>query len=104
MKTQEEEQKRKEENEKFKAMYAKKQYEPTIDLSDPQYRKIFVGGLPHNLALSNFRAYFSQFGMMEDCVILKDKRTQKPRGFGFVTYNDIECVTTVMQMKNRHII
>jgi len=39
------------------------------------YRKIFVGGLPHNLAECEFRAYFSKFGELEDCVILKDKRT-----------------------------
>ena len=42
--------------------------------------------------------------MLEDCVILKDKRTQKPRGFGFVTYEDISCVTAVMELKNRHTI
>ena len=78
--------------------------QPSIDLSDPQYRKIFVGGLPHNLALCDFRDYFSQFGMLEDCVILKDKRTQKPRGFGFVTYCTIHSVSSVMQMKQKHII
>ena len=43
------------------------------DLSNPQYRKIFVGGLPHNLEQSQFREYFSQFGTLEDCVIVKDK-------------------------------
>jgi RNA recognition motif-containing protein len=30
-----------------------------IDYSAAQYRKIFVGGLPHNLALSEFKEYFS---------------------------------------------
>lgn len=69
-------------------------------MKDPQYRKIFVGGLPHNLALHQFREYFEQFGYLEDCVILKDKRTNKPRGFGFITYNDINCVTKVMLMRD----
>ena len=54
---------------------AKKSESKELDLSDPQYRKIFVGGLPHNLALSEFKGYFSQYGTLEDCVILKDKRT-----------------------------
>ena len=63
-----------------------------------------MGGLPHNLALSEFRTYFSQFGSLEDCVILKDKRTQKPRGFGFVTYYDLESVKQVMQMQENHVI
>ena len=65
-------------------------------------RKVFVGGLPHNLALEEFRAYFSQFGDLDDCVILQDKRTQKPRGFGFVTYTDIRCLDKVMEMRDQH--
>lgn len=56
------------------------------------------------MALSEFKAYFLQFGNLEDCVILKDKRTQKPRGFGFVTYTELVSVKTVMQMKTKHII
>lgn len=56
---------------------------------NPQYKKIFVGGLPHNLEEEHFRQYFLRFGEMDDCVIMRDKRTQKPRGFGFITYRDI---------------
>ncbi len=37
-------------------------------------------------------------------MILKDKRTNKPRGFGFITYNDISCVTKVMLMRDKHYI
>ena len=73
-------------------------------MSDPKYREIFVGGLPPNLALSDFKQYFSNYGQIEDCVILKDKRTQKPRGFGFVTYKDIGSVHAVMSIKERHVI
>lgn len=73
-------------------------------MNDPQYRKIFVGGLPHNLSINEFRDYFSRFGILEDCVILKDKRTQKPRGFGFVTYCSIQSVATVMKNKEKHFI
>lgn len=75
-----------------------------IDLKEPRFRKIFVGGLPHNLEEYEFRQYFSSFGELEDCVILKDKRTQKPRGFGFVTYYDINCVAAVMSLKDKHFI
>ena len=37
---------------------------------DAQLRKVFVGGLPHNLELSQFRAYFQRFGTIDDIVIL----------------------------------
>ena len=73
-------------------------------MKEPRFRKIFVGGLPHNLEEYEFRQYFSSFGELEDCVILKDKRTQKPRGFGCVTYYDINCVAAVMGLKDKHFI
>ena len=56
------------------------------------------------MALDDFKQYFSKYGELDDCVILKDKRTQKPRGFGFVTYRDISSVHAVMSTKERHII
>jgi RNA recognition motif-containing protein len=37
-------------------------------------------------------------------VIVKNKRTQKPRGFGFVTYSDIRSVSKVIGMRNNHYI
>jgi RNA-binding protein Musashi len=52
----------------------------------PRTTKIFVGGLPHNLDKEEFREYFEEFGEISDCVIMLDRETQKPRGFGFITY------------------
>jgi hypothetical protein len=39
-------------------------------VADSQLRKVFVGGLPHNLQLHVFKTYFKQFGTIEDIVIL----------------------------------
>jgi RNA recognition motif-containing protein len=72
------------------------------EILDPQLRKIFVGGLPHNLSLAQFRRYFGQFGDIEDIVILKDTKTLRPRGFGFVTYTDIRSVNTVLKLRDEH--
>lgn len=47
----------------------------TNERIDSQLRKVFVGGLPHNLELSEFRDYFIKFGTIDDIVILQDKRT-----------------------------
>jgi len=33
-------------------------------------RKVFVGGLPHNLELDQFRSYFIKYGPIDDIVIL----------------------------------
>ena len=74
------------------------------DYIDAQLRKVFVGGLPHNLGLEKFSEYFQNFGDIEDCVILKDKKTNKPRGFGFITFQDIRSVNLVLKLREKHII
>ena len=36
--------------------------DPSIILSDPKYRTLFVGDLPHGLTADEFQPYFEQFG------------------------------------------
>ena len=48
-------------------------------------------------------AYFSQYGEVIDCVVMKNQQTGKSRGFGFVTYRDVNCVETVLSVPS-HII
>jgi hypothetical protein len=43
-------------------------------------RKIFVGGLPPTLKQEEFRDYFEKFGEIEDCVVMLDRNTGRPRG------------------------
>ncbi|XP_010557774.1 PREDICTED: heterogeneous nuclear ribonucleoprotein 1 [Tarenaya hassleriana] len=59
-------------------------------------RKIFVGGLPSSVTESDFRKYFEQFGTTTDVVVMYDHNTQRPRGFGFITYEDEEAVEKVL--------
>lgn len=52
------------------------------------------------LSLSEtLRNYFSQYGEVVDCVIMKDKTTNQSRGFGFVKFKDPNCVRTVLETK-----
>ena len=50
--------------------------------------KIFVGGLSWETQESSLRRYFETFGEVLDCVIMRDRHTGHPRGFGFVTFAD----------------
>ena len=74
------------------------------DEIDSQLRKVFVGGLPQNLPQSIFRKYFENFGKISECEIVLDKRSRKPRGFGFVTFTDIRSVNIVLKLKDKHVI
>lgn len=50
--------------------------------------KIFVGGVSQEATETDFRTFFSQFGNVLDCTLMMDKDTGRPRGFGFVTFDD----------------
>ncbi|KAL8490200.1 hypothetical protein ACS0TY_025443 [Phlomoides rotata] len=64
-------------------------------------KKIFVGGLSANLTEEEFRSYFEKFGSITDVVVMHDNLTQRPRGFGFITFDSEDSVEEVMQ-KNFH--
>lgn len=49
-----------------------------------------------------FKEYFGKYGEIIDAVIMKDRHTQKPRGFGFITYSDPAIVDRVIE--DNHVI
>ncbi|XP_076922124.1 heterogeneous nuclear ribonucleoprotein 1-like [Bidens hawaiensis] len=59
-------------------------------------KKIFVGGLPSSITETDFKAYFDQFGTITDVVVMYDHNTQRPRGFGFITYDSEYSVDRVL--------
>lgn len=67
-----------------------------------KHRKVFVGGLPHSVTNEELKQYFEKYGELEDHVVMVDRNTGKPRGFGFVTYVDVNCVDKVMDQKDSH--
>ncbi|KAJ8528360.1 hypothetical protein K7X08_022052 [Anisodus acutangulus] len=58
--------------------------------------KIFIGGLAKETTLEQFVKYFEKYGEIIDSVIMKDRHTGRPRGFGFITYADPSVVDTVI--------
>ncbi|CAI8590546.1 unnamed protein product [Vicia faba] len=59
-------------------------------------KKIFVGGLASTVTESDFKSYFDQFGTITDVVVMYDHNTQRPRGFGFITFDSEEAVEKVL--------
>ncbi|KAK2967510.1 hypothetical protein RJ640_010151 [Escallonia rubra] len=59
-------------------------------------KKIFVGGLASTVTEGDFKDYFDQFGSITDVVVMYDHNTQRPRGFGFITYDSEEAVDKVL--------
>ncbi|KAF8113944.1 hypothetical protein N665_0043s0018 [Sinapis alba] len=59
-------------------------------------KKIFVGGLPSSITEADFKNYFDQFGTVADVLVMYDHNTQRPRGFGFITFDSEESVEMVL--------
>ena len=59
--------------------------------------KLFLGGLNYDTEEQGLRAYFGKWGTVLDCLVLRDKLTEKSRGFGFVTLVEEEAVDLILK-------
>ncbi len=64
--------------------------------------KVFVGGLSHDTTIESFKEFFEKFGPLDDSVIMYDHVTNRPRGFGFVTFTSADSVTKLVRERRRH--
>lgn len=61
-------------------------------------KKIFVGGVSQDTSSEEVKAYFAQFGKVEETVMLMDQQTKRHRGFGFVTFEKEEVVDRICEI------
>ncbi|WVZ79707.1 hypothetical protein U9M48_027258 [Paspalum notatum var. saurae] len=64
--------------------------------------KIFVGGVAWETTQETFTKHFQKYGAITDSVIMKDKHTRMPRGFGFITFSDPSVLDRVLE--DEHVI
>ncbi|XP_015736650.1 RNA-binding protein Musashi homolog 2 isoform X6 [Coturnix japonica] len=63
--------------------------------------KMFIGGLSWQTSPDSLRDYFSKFGEIRECMVMRDPTTKRSRGFGFVTFMDQAGVDKVLA-QSRH--
>jgi RNA recognition motif-containing protein len=71
----------------------------SIRNSSDVLNKVFLGGLNYKTDEQGLKDYFSQYGSIVDCVVIRDAQTKRSRGFGFVKYAEPFMVDELM--KNR---
>ncbi|XP_003797301.1 heterogeneous nuclear ribonucleoprotein A1-like [Otolemur garnettii] len=63
-----------------------------------QLRKLFIGGLSFEM-MESLRSHSEQWGMLTDCVVMRDPNTKRSRGFRFVTYVTVEEVDAAVNAR-----
>ena len=60
------------------------------------HRKIFIGGLSYGTDDEKLKKYFGTYGQVQDAVVMKDPVSRRSRGFGFITFCDIDSVDNAL--------
>jgi cold-inducible RNA-binding protein len=50
--------------------------------------KLFVGNLPYQATDEELKQLFADYGDIEDAVVIRDRQTNRSKGFGFITLAD----------------
>ncbi|XP_071030268.1 heterogeneous nuclear ribonucleoprotein D0 isoform X2 [Oncorhynchus clarkii lewisi] len=66
-------------------------------------RKVFVGGLSPDTPEEKIREYFGAFGEVESIELPMETKTNKRRGFCFITFKEEERVKKIMEKKYHNI-
>ncbi|XP_075231960.1 heterogeneous nuclear ribonucleoprotein A1, A2/B1 homolog isoform X2 [Lycorma delicatula] len=69
----------------------KSEYDGSV--KEPEHmRKLFIGGLDYRTTDDSLKKHFEQWGEIVDVVVMKDPKTKRSRGFGFITYSQASMV------------
>lgn len=66
-------------------------------------KKLFVTNLPDFVSSKDLEFYFSGFGSLRKAYIITDPLKNKPKGFGYVEFFDLETLNKVLDVKNHQI-
>ncbi|MGF1700987.1 RNA-binding protein [Photobacterium makurazakiensis] len=64
-------------------------------------KTLYVGNLPYRANESEVKTLFAEYGEVFAVRLMKDKRTGKRRGFGFVVINSKDAEHAIEQLNNK---
>ncbi|XP_047336935.1 heterogeneous nuclear ribonucleoprotein 1-like [Impatiens glandulifera] len=67
---------------------------------DSDEGKLFVGGIAWDTTEDKLKEHFEKYGQVREAVIMRDQITKRPRGFGFVVFDDPSNLDAAIQEKH----
>lgn len=62
--------------------------------------KVFVGGLSWETTDAKLRGFFENYGTVHEAFVSYDRHTGRPRGFGFVVFEDPGVADKVVSLQH----
>jgi RNA recognition motif-containing protein len=66
-------------------------------------KKIYVGNFPYTTTEDELRELFEQHGTVQSLDLIRDRRTGRSRGFGFVEMDDTEAAAAIAALDGKEI-
>lgn len=63
--------------------------------------KLYVGNLPFSVLEDELRTLFQAFGDVTDAHVVRDRETQRSRGFGFVEMGDADAEAAIAALNDK---
>ncbi|ESQ30095.1 hypothetical protein EUTSA_v10011518mg [Eutrema salsugineum] len=71
--------------------------------SDISQRKLFIRGLAAETTTEGLRSLFSNYGDLEEAIVILDKVTAKSKGYGFVTFKHVDGALLALKEPSKKI-
>lgn len=67
-------------------------------------KKVYVGNLPFGVDQEKLKELFSEFGDVEEAVVISDRFSGRSKGFGFVTFaEDAAADKAIAKMNEKEV-
>jgi len=76
----------------------------TMEEDQTKFTKLFVGGIPYHSADETLKEYFEQFDDIVEAVIIRERNSQRSKGYGFVSYSVFLNKICLMKLLSRCVI
>jgi len=65
--------------------------------------KIYIGNLPYTVTEDSLEALFSQYGKVEEVILIKDRETRRLKGFGFIVFSTDNEANAALAMNGQEL-
>ncbi|PAJ74082.1 RNA-binding protein [Pseudoalteromonas sp. NBT06-2] len=63
--------------------------------------QIYVGNMSYQTTEETIKSLFEQYGKVQKVTLIKDRETQRPKGFGFISMSDDNAGTKAIEELNQ---